>query len=230
MTEEDWLSKAQLVAMLEHARRAGHSERKAHLAAIEFCRQIGHLPFPPEWREAVDRFTEFVEGNATLEQLSAADKRLNSMMDWSGVATTDGPDLLAFQRLHGDRAALFLIRLVPRPGEDRAVLGAKYVAYCANMAHGAGQERKVRAGHCAIVRDIFGNPFRPVAFSPSWRTSAARDLARAMYESRDFSPMPILADALEEAGCDNADILTHCRGNGPHVRGCWVVDLVLGRL
>ena len=50
-----------------------------------------------------------------------------------------------------------------------------------------------------------------------------------MYASRDFSPMPILADALQDAGCDSADILDHCRGSGPHVRGCWVVDLVLGK-
>ncbi len=54
-------------------------------------------------------------------------------------------------------------------------------------------------------------------------------LARTMYESRDFSAMPILADALQDAGCDNEDILGHCRGSGPHVRGCWVVDLVLGK-
>ena len=53
-------------------------------------------------------------------------------------------------------------------------------------------------------------------------------LARQMYDFRDFSAMPRLADALQDAGCDNADILDHCRGPGPHVRGCWVVDLVLG--
>ncbi|VTR91873.1 Uncharacterized protein (Fragment) OS=uncultured bacterium PE=4 SV=1 [Gemmata massiliana] len=81
----------------------------------------------------------------------------------------------------------------------------------------------------AVLRDIFGNPFRPVTFSPSWRTSTAVTLAAQMYESRDFSAMPILADALQDAGCDSADVLDHCRGPGPHVRGCWVVDLVLGK-
>jgi hypothetical protein len=80
-----------------------------------------------------------------------------------------------------------------------------------------------------LLRDIFGNPFCPVAFSPSWRTSAALGLAGSMYEFRDFAAMPVLADALEEAGCDSADVLAHCRGPGPHVRGCWVVDLVLGK-
>lgn len=66
-------------------------------------------------------------------------------------------------------------------------------------------------------------------FDPCWRTSTAVGLARTMYESRDFAAMPILADALEEAGCDGPDILTHCRADTPHVRGCWVVDLVLGK-
>jgi hypothetical protein len=80
-----------------------------------------------------------------------------------------------------------------------------------------------------LARDIIGNPFRPVAFDPEWRTSTAVLLARRMYDARDFAPMPVLADALQDAGCEHADILAHCRGPGPHVRGCWVVDLVLGK-
>ncbi|QEG31376.1 hypothetical protein GobsT_61970 [Gemmata obscuriglobus] len=80
-----------------------------------------------------------------------------------------------------------------------------------------------------ILRDIFGNPFRPVTFSPAWRTGTTIALAAQMYESRDFGAMPILADALQDAGCDSDDILSHCRGEGPHARGCWVVDLVLGK-
>jgi hypothetical protein len=81
----------------------------------------------------------------------------------------------------------------------------------------------------ALLRDIFGNPFRPVAFDPAWRTSTAVALAEQMYDSRDFGAMPILADALQDAGCDSEDILNHCRAPGDHVRGCWVVDLVLGK-
>ncbi len=79
------------------------------------------------------------------------------------------------------------------------------------------------------IRELLGNPFRPALFSPDWRTSTAVQLAKQMYESRDFSLMPILADALQDAGCDNEDILNHCRGESLHVRGCWVVDLVLGK-
>jgi hypothetical protein len=79
------------------------------------------------------------------------------------------------------------------------------------------------------LRDIFGNPFRPVAFEPNWRTSTVVAIARSVYESREFAPIPLLADALQDAGCENEEILKHCRSAGPHVRGCWVVDLILGK-
>jgi hypothetical protein len=88
----------------------------------------------------------------------------------------------------------------------------------------------VPAEACDIIRDIFGNPFRPVTFSPEWRTDTAVTLARTMYDARDFSATAILADALQDAGCDSADILSHCRDpKQVHVRGCWVVDLVLSK-
>jgi len=87
-----------------------------------------------------------------------------------------------------------------------------------------------------ILRDIAGNPFRPVTFSPCSRTATVTNLAQTIYDDRqlpsglfDNQRMTVLADALEEAGCDNKDILDHCRSGGEHVRGCWVVDLVLGK-
>jgi hypothetical protein len=80
-----------------------------------------------------------------------------------------------------------------------------------------------------LVRDIFGNPFRPVTLSPRWRIGTTVALAHQMYEARDFSAMATLADALQEAGCEVEKILGHCRGPGPHVRGCWVVDFVLAK-
>ena len=80
------------------------------------------------------------------------------------------------------------------------------------------------------LRCIAGNPFRPVHFSPEWRTATPVSLARTMYESREFGAMPILADALQDAGCDSEDILAHCRdATQAHVRGCWVVDAVLSK-
>ena len=80
-----------------------------------------------------------------------------------------------------------------------------------------------------LLRCIVGNPFQPVACEPSWRTPIAVSLAEAIYAGRAFDRLPVLADALEEAGCTNPDVLAHCRGDGPHARGCWVVDMVLGK-
>jgi hypothetical protein len=87
-----------------------------------------------------------------------------------------------------------------------------------------------------LLREVVGNPFRPVTVAPAWLTPTVKGLASAAYEERvqpscelDAARLGVLADALEEAGCDNGDILAHCRGPGPHVRGCWVVDLLLGK-
>jgi hypothetical protein len=81
-----------------------------------------------------------------------------------------------------------------------------------------------------LVREIFDNPFRPAAFDTAWRTSDAMALATGIYEERAFDRMPILADALQDAGCTSEDILNHLRdAHATHVRGCWALDLVLGK-
>lgn len=106
--------------------------------------------------------------------------------------------------------------------DDDCVFHSGFVALDVHSA----DERRAQV---TLLRDIFGNPFRPVAFADSWRSETTVSLAFAIYAERAFDRMPILADSLEEAGCEHTDILNHCRGDGPHVRGCWVVDLVLGR-
>ena len=79
-----------------------------------------------------------------------------------------------------------------------------------------------------LLREVFGNPFRPVTLDPAWLTSTVVTLAQQMYDANEFGAMPILGDALQDAGCDNAAVLDHCRdAPAPHVRGCWVLDLVL---
>ena len=80
-----------------------------------------------------------------------------------------------------------------------------------------------------LIRCVFGNPFRPVSFEPSWLTSTVLALAEGIYHDRAFDRLPILADALQDAGCDTPEILEHCRGDGPHSRGCWPIDLILGK-
>jgi hypothetical protein len=95
------------------------------------------------------------------------------------------------------------------------------------------QERKVRqAAHADWLRDIFGNPFRAVTIDPGWLAfgdNAVPQIARAIYEERAFARMPILGDALEEAGCNERALLDHCRQPGEHVHGCWLVDALLGK-
>ncbi len=85
------------------------------------------------------------------------------------------------------------------------------------------------AAHTALLRDIFGDPYRPVTIDPRWLTSTVVDLATAIYDERAFARMPVLADALMDAGCNNEELIAHCRSADPHVRGCWVVDLLLGK-
>jgi hypothetical protein len=80
-----------------------------------------------------------------------------------------------------------------------------------------------------ILLEIIGNPFRPITLDPAWRTPGIVQLAWSLHEDRRFEDLPVLADALEEAGCREQSVLDHLRGPGPHVRGCWVLDLILGR-
>jgi hypothetical protein len=109
-----------------------------------------------------------------------------------------------------------------------------------NAAYGAARQASStglrRAGVVAVLRDIFGNPFRPVSLARSWLTPTVANLAATAYEERalpsgelDRTRLAVLADALEEAGCTDATILDHLRGPGPHVRGCWALDAILGR-
>jgi hypothetical protein len=82
---------------------------------------------------------------------------------------------------------------------------------------------------CELIRCIFGNPFHPITLDSAWLTPKVKLLAKANYDDRAFERMPELADALEQGGCTNQDILNHCRGLGPHVKGCWALDLLLGK-
>jgi hypothetical protein len=85
---------------------------------------------------------------------------------------------------------------------------------------------------CDLLRDIVGNPFQRVIIDPSclsWNEGCLGKMARDIYDARRYEELPVLADALEEAGCTNQDILAHCRQGSEHARGCWVLDLLRGR-
>ena len=111
--------------------------------------------------------------------------------------------------------------------------GAAYTSYAVASATKPTRRQQAREAESAaqveLLRDLVGNPFRPVVPDPAWLTSDVVALARGIYDERAFDRMPILADALEDAGCADEQVLGHCRGPGPHVRGCWAVDLVLGQ-
>jgi hypothetical protein len=92
--------------------------------------------------------------------------------------------------------------------------------------------RRGRSQEAVLLHDIIGDPFRPVTIRPDWLAwddGRVLSLARTIYDQRTFDLLPVLADALEDAGCDNAEVLGHCRRDGEHMRGCWVVDLLLGK-
>jgi hypothetical protein len=110
----------------------------------------------------------------------------------------------------------------------------EYLVYSClhDVAYGVSEgDMTAEAGEQAdLVREILGNPLKPTPFEPAWRTDTVLALARRIYRTEDFTAMPILADALQDAGCDTPEILNHCREPGhTHVRGCWVLDHILGR-
>src|SRR5262249_28763026 len=158
----------------------------------------------------------YVEGQATLEELGTAYEPAFDVVSEFDVSA-GAPE--------ANTLAAFAVSVACRISELAEVVASN----ASEAAHVAGIPDEVVA-QVALVRDIFGNPFRPVVCDPAWRTSDVLLMAQGIYDDRAFDRMPILADALQDAGCDNADVLNHCReANATHVRGCWVVDLVLGK-
>jgi hypothetical protein len=122
---------------------------------------------------------------------------------------------------------------VTSKGDLESVLPGKWKVVTLNEPVPTGASPAIQA---ALVRCIFGNPFRPMAFNPAWQTRVVVSLAQAAYDDRlmpagtfNLERLAVLADALEEAGCDNAEMLGHLRGPGPHVRGCFAVDSLLAK-
>jgi hypothetical protein len=125
-------------------------------------------------------------------------------------------------RFEGERSRRHIRRLAERALESPD--GRKYHDILLAIIAPKGKVISLKR-RCDIIRCMI--PYQPQTLNPSWLTSTVISLAEQIYESRDFSAMPILADALMDAGCSNETILEHCRGPGPHVRGCWVCDLCL---
>jgi hypothetical protein len=217
MTETEWIACDEPQRMLV-VLRGRMTDRKSRLFACACCRRIWNQLSDPALSTAVEVSERFADQDVGLPQLQAAARKAHRVEEVRRRAARNGTE----SELCGYSAAAAASAVALKGIE--LVLGAARSAW--NVMLVTGLEHRVQAD---LVRDIFGNPFRPVAFAPEWRTDTAVTLARQMYEAREFSAMPILADALQDAGCEDASILEHCRGPGPHVRGCWVVDLVLGK-
>jgi hypothetical protein len=256
MTEAEWLACEEPEVMLKVVCDRA-DERKIRLFALAGCRRIEPFLTTHEknCRAAIAVLERQIEGTASESDLQTALSAMQIEMNGhvrnpahaAGYALDTATCVLYFvgkgnwKRLTESVSEVIAYDALARSGSrDLEQIEVLWIQRASDWQREEDAVRclpeylvamKVeRSNQADLVRDIFGNPFRPVTFSPEWRTDTAVALARQMYEAREFSAMPILADALQDAGCDNEDVLTHCRDvKQGHVRGCWVVDLVLGK-
>jgi hypothetical protein len=234
MTEADWLACTDPGPMLEHL-RAKASDRKLRLFACACCRRTWGL-LQAEGRRAVEAAEGHADGLVAADQMrQAGTEARRPVGDFYEAANLGGHGVV----LTGGLAAAEAAACCTAP----AALSCERAARFAALAFGQPAEGIIPLGspaegvaQCRLLRDIFANPFRPVTPSAAWQTPQVVALAQAAYDQRELPAGPldparlaVLADALEEAGCADAGLLGHLRGPGPHVRGCWAVDLLLGK-
>jgi hypothetical protein len=200
MTEQDWLKAENCTRSLDFLKR-NPSDRKLELFALAgFRRNFKQLIYQP-LRDTVGVLERYIEGEVDRAEVEQLVYRLSIAAQQ--IATQD------------ERWTAFaILEVASRKRWD-------WVFSFGTWWHNTD-----------LLHDIFGNPFRHVTMNPEWlmwNDGTVRRIAEAIYNERTFDRMPILADALEDAGCSEPDILAHCRGEGPHVRGCWVVDAILGK-
>ncbi len=232
MTESEWLVCADLEPMLEflHSRASGRRlwlfARKTRLFAIAcvlpWLRGASHEP----GLEAVEVSERFADGLATEAELEIARERLDKRSWDTGWVTADE----AARAING-------ACWTPREcaSNDQASYTALWAAeagvYAFDQNRWDQHRRDEGLRQCGLLRDIFGPPLFHRASIPSpvlaWSDRCVINMATGIYADRAFDRLPILADALEDAGCTDADLLGHCRQPGEHVRGCWAVDLLL---
>jgi hypothetical protein len=198
--------------------------RKLRLFAVACARQVEHLMEDKRSREALEVAERYVNGLAPEAELKAS-----RVAAWQASFSASHPAAA--------RAAAWAVEC---SGHAAASHTSSHAAQAAASratsrgALGAAGDAAWRAGRkrqAALVRDIFGFPFRPApTVSPAWlawRYGCVPKMARSIFCERRFADLPILADALEDAGCADAAILFHCRSHGEHVPGCWALDLLI---
>ena len=246
MREADWRTCTDSYLMLRFL-WGRVSERKLRLFACACCRRIWDLLGEPHRRE-IEVAERVIEGQATAEELSAASDAARRVSDTARTKTPSYASTWAHLAVVYTSGMFFsenslialgqVVGMAAGARRDAAALEARRERRRSPGRDPSQRRRpnrlKAEQGEQArLLRDVFGPlPFRDVPVAPSWLTwngGTVPRLARAIYDERAFDRLPVLADALEEAGCTNAEVLGHCREPGPHVRGCWVPDLLLGR-
>jgi hypothetical protein len=233
MTEQEWLNPGfseQVVfsdRMLAFLRGQPNLGRKRRLLAVACCQRVLEW-MPDECLPAVALAERLAEGPVDEEERWAVYVAAGEAYDvqnelprtWAGYCAyraVETPSDYEQPTSWDDDAAAWVAQVAAQP--------ASWVNGRWDLA-ALVRERRAVAG---LIRDIFGNPFRPVAFAQAWRTPRVVGLAQAVYDGRAFERLPLLADELERASCREPAVLAHCRQPGTHVRGCWVVDSVLGK-
>jgi hypothetical protein len=184
------------------------SPRQMRLAACAVARLMG-VADQRRHREAIELAEAFADGRAAPHQLAAA--------------------RFGARSLHGQ---IFWLVCWP-PGSDdwpRFLQAVEVALLYSGTPRSSLDTPDLRQQAADLIRDIAGNLDQEISLQPLWgSTPAVRSLAQAIYDERDFAALPILADALEEAGCTDARLIEHARQIGTHTRGCWLLDLLLGK-
>jgi hypothetical protein len=220
MTEAEWLTGCDPQALLRDL-MADRRDRKLRLFACACVRRVWPWVRDRRVRLALEVAERFADGGARWEELAVARHAAREATGRFGGARHPA-EFAAFE------AAGFSAWFAAHHAAREALHAAQQTAWDVLGSTVAAEEEQ-----CRILRDLFGNPFRPPpVLDPlwaAWNGEAAGRLARAIYDGRRFEDLPVLADALEEAGCEDRLILAHCRDGGEHFRGCWVVDALTGR-
>jgi hypothetical protein len=227
MTEAEWFGCDDPEPMLDQL-PDGISPRKLRLFACACCLRALQVVPSTTCVAGVLVAEDYADGLADGQQLRTIEAELRA--DYEGT-----------------RGVGYCCEFACRVGDSAIRIASGASVYAADALSAASNEEHTlrvhlrrtptwgaaRAEQALLLSDLFGPlPFRSVKVDAgwlAWNGSAVKALARGIYDDRAFDRLPVLADALEEAGCTDADILGHCRGPGPHVRGCWVVDLLLGK-
>jgi hypothetical protein len=245
MTEQEWLHCDHPYHLLDYLRRRAASRpelagaRKRRLLACAFCRTTWGL-LTEERRAAVELAEHYADGETSEEALHAAwreaEQRLKEARRALGRWRGSGPGALEplgearqWMMLYNTVLAAEAVAALVRPDqtwEDLVTVRDKLwqlLLYSGAFA-GLGESERTWA---PLVRDVFGNPFRPVRLDPAWQTPEVVRLAQAVYQERAFARLPELADALQKVHCTELALVGHCLGRRVHARGCWALDLLL---